>query len=198
VLANRQPSDRRSSCPWRWECWWSRLPPPNPVCTKRSPLPHQADDTSTCERWRLATLLLLGSCCGECTGVAHVVPGGRDPAVGTLDVGDAELVDMAVEGVGDPARMSADARDCAAAATRRAAQADVVEDDADRGAVGAQPEATAPLSRRAVRSHDPRWEPGAVLSHAGICRERGEQSVPLPRRHVFNRLHTTLNLLDVA
>jgi hypothetical protein len=30
-----------------------------------------------------------------------VVPGGLDPAVGTLDVRDAELVDMAVEEVGD-------------------------------------------------------------------------------------------------
>jgi Resolvase, N terminal domain len=34
------------------------------------------------------------------TGIAHVVPGGRDPAVGTLDVHDAEFVDMAVEGIG--------------------------------------------------------------------------------------------------
>jgi hypothetical protein len=42
-------------------------------------------------------------------GVAHVVPGGRDPAVGALDVRDAELVDVAVERIGDTAHMPADA-----------------------------------------------------------------------------------------
>jgi hypothetical protein len=31
-----------------------------------------------------------------------------DPAVGTLDVGDAELVDMAVEGIGDAADVPSD------------------------------------------------------------------------------------------
>jgi hypothetical protein len=45
----------------------------------------------------------------------------------------------------------------------------VAQDDADRGALAAQPEATAPLSRLAVRRHDPRWEPGALAAHAGIC-----------------------------
>jgi hypothetical protein len=33
---------------------------------------------------------------------------GLDPAVGTLDVRDAELVDMAVEGIGDAAHMPSD------------------------------------------------------------------------------------------
>jgi hypothetical protein len=53
--------------------------------------------------------------------------------------------------------------------TQPAAQADVAEDDADRGALAAQPEATAPLSRLVVRRHDPRWEPGALAAHAGIA-----------------------------
>ena len=42
----------------------------------------------------------LGSRHGERTRVAQVVPGGLDPAVGALDVRDAELVDIAMEGVG--------------------------------------------------------------------------------------------------
>jgi RNA-directed DNA polymerase len=42
------------------------------------------------------------------------------------------------------------------------------------GALAAQPEATAPLSRLAVRRHDPRWEPGALAAHAGICAGGGE------------------------
>jgi len=42
--------------------------------------------------------------------VAHVVPGGLDPAVGTLDVRDAELVDVAVEGIGDAADVPSDAK----------------------------------------------------------------------------------------
>jgi hypothetical protein len=36
------------------------------------------------------------------------IPGGLDPAIGALDVRDAELVDMAVEGIGDAAYMPAD------------------------------------------------------------------------------------------
>ena len=70
-------------------------------------------------------------------------------------------------------------------ATQPAAQADVAEDDADRGALVAQPEAPAPLSRLAVRRHDPRWEPGALAAHAGICAGGGEQSPSLPRRVIF-------------
>jgi Reverse transcriptase (RNA-dependent DNA polymerase) len=58
---------------------------------------------------------------------------------------------------------------CAAPAAKPAAQADVAEDDEDRGALAAQPEVAAPLSRLAVRRHDPRWEPGAVVPLAGIC-----------------------------
>jgi hypothetical protein len=45
-------------------------------------------------RWRLAALLLLGPYHCERAGVAHDVPGGLDPAVGALDVREAELVDM--------------------------------------------------------------------------------------------------------
>jgi hypothetical protein len=72
--------------------------------------PHQADnDTNACQRWRLAVFLLLCRC-HEGTGVAHVVPGGLAPAVGALDVGDAEVVDMAVDGIGDAAHVPADAK----------------------------------------------------------------------------------------
>ena len=57
------------------------------------------------KRWRLAP----PSCssvpaAANAPRVAHVVPGGRDPAVGVLDVRDAELVDMAVERIGDAAQ----------------------------------------------------------------------------------------------
>jgi hypothetical protein len=68
------------------------------------------DHTGAGKRLWLAALLLLRPCYGERTGVAHVVPGGLDPAVGTLDVRDAELVDMAVEGIGDAADVPADAK----------------------------------------------------------------------------------------
>jgi len=49
----------------------------------------------------LAAFLLLGRCRCKRTGIARIVPGSLDPAGGTLDVRDAELVDMAVEGIGD-------------------------------------------------------------------------------------------------
>jgi hypothetical protein len=72
------------------------------VCTECSPSPHEADDYGGANnRRRLAAILLFGACRCERTGVAHVVPGGLDPAVGALDVRDAERVDMAVEGGGD-------------------------------------------------------------------------------------------------
>jgi hypothetical protein len=51
--------------------------------------------------------LLLGRCCRERTGIAHVVPGESRSAVGTLDVCDAELVDVAVERIGDAAHACA-------------------------------------------------------------------------------------------
>jgi hypothetical protein len=51
-----------------------------------------ADLAGAGERWRLAAFLLLGPRRGERTGIAHVVPGGLDPAVGALDVHKAELV----------------------------------------------------------------------------------------------------------
>src|SRR5918996_2216682 len=61
----------------------------------RSPSPHEAEDhTAADERRRRAAFLLLGACRCEGTGVAHVVPGGLDPAAGTLDVCDPEFVDM--------------------------------------------------------------------------------------------------------
>ena len=78
---------------------------------KRSSSPHQADDhTSASYRRRLPALLLLGRRRGKRTRIAHVVPGGLDPAVGALDVRDAELVDMTVEGVGDAADVPPDAK----------------------------------------------------------------------------------------
>jgi hypothetical protein len=70
---------------------------------------HEADDdTSAGKRWRLAAFLLLGPSHGERTRVAHVVPGGLDPAVGTLDVRDAKLVDIAAEGIADVAHVPRD------------------------------------------------------------------------------------------
>ena len=84
------------------------------------------------------------------------------------------------------------------AATQPATQADVAEDDADRGALAAQPEVAAPLSRLAVRRHDPRWEPGALAAHAGICAGGGEQSPSLPRLLKFQGLINTLLFVDIA
>jgi hypothetical protein len=73
------------------------------------PSPHETDDhTGAGKGWRLAAFLLLSSCRGERTGIAHVVPRGRDPAVGVLDVGDAEL--MTVEGIGDAIQVLPDAK----------------------------------------------------------------------------------------
>ena len=70
------------------------------------------DDASACKRWlAIPAFLLLASCHCERTGVAHIVPGCPDPAVGALDLRDAELVDMAVEGIGDAAHVLADAED---------------------------------------------------------------------------------------
>jgi hypothetical protein len=54
-------------------------------------------------------------------------------------------------------------------AAKPATQAHVAEDDADRGALAAQPKTPALLSRLAVRRHDPGWEHGALAAHAGIC-----------------------------
>jgi hypothetical protein len=70
--------------------------------------PYHADDhTGASKGWRLGALLLLGPCRCERTAVAHVVPGGLDSAVRALDVRDAELVDVAVEGFGDAAHVGA-------------------------------------------------------------------------------------------
>ena len=49
-------------------------------------LTHQADHgTRTWKRWQPAAFLLVGPCRCERSRVAHVVPGGLDPAVGALD-----------------------------------------------------------------------------------------------------------------
>jgi hypothetical protein len=72
---------------------------------------HETDDhTGAGQRWRPAAPLLLSACHGERAGGAHVDVGGLDPAVGTLDMGDAELVDTAIEGIGDAAQVPADAK----------------------------------------------------------------------------------------
>jgi hypothetical protein len=56
-----------------------------------------------------------------------------------------------------------------------------------RGALAAQPEVAAPLSRLAVRRHDPRWEPGALAAHAGICAGGGRPYRNSMRRVRFSR-----------
>ena len=50
--------------------------------------------------------------------------------------------------------------------------------------------------RLAVRRHDPRWQPGAVVPLAGICAGGGEQSPSLPRQLVLQRLIPTLRYFD--
>jgi hypothetical protein len=77
-------------------------------------------------------------------------------------------------------------------------QGGVAADDADRGMLAAQPETPAPLSRLAVRRHDPRWEPGAVLPLAGICAGGGEQSPSLPRLGIFQRLRIPHHQVDLC
>lgn len=52
--------------------------------------------------------LLFGRCHSKGAGVAHSIPGGCDRAVGALDLGDAERVDAAVEGIGDAADVPSD------------------------------------------------------------------------------------------
>jgi hypothetical protein len=82
---------------------------PDMGCTGRSRSPHQADDdTGAGKRWWLAAFLFLGRSRCERAAVAHVVPGGLDPAVGALDMRDAERVDLTVEGIGDAAHMPSD------------------------------------------------------------------------------------------
>jgi hypothetical protein len=72
---------------------------------------HQTDHhPGACKRWRLAAFLLLGRCRRELAGVAHVVPGGRDPAIGALHMRDAELIDVAVKGISDAAHVPSDAK----------------------------------------------------------------------------------------
>jgi hypothetical protein len=80
----------------------------------------------------------------------------------------------------------------------RATPADVTADDETMRIV-AQPETPAPLSRLAVRRHDPRHrqEPGAVVPLAGICAGGGEQSPSLPRLHIFQCISTTLNQVNL-
>jgi hypothetical protein len=53
--------------------------------------------------------------------------------------------------------------------------------------VAANPREPPPLtlSRLAVRRPDPRWKPGALAAHAGICAGGGKQSPSLPRQSFF-------------
>jgi resolvase-like protein len=72
-----------SACPVRWPCRRSPRRRPHPIRQTTSQAPASG---------RLAARLFPGCCHGERTRVAHVVPGGLDPAVGALDVGNPELV----------------------------------------------------------------------------------------------------------
>src|SRR5262244_742186 len=53
----------------------------------------------------------------------------------------------------------------------------------------------APVARKAVPRHHPRWEPGALTAPAGICAGGGEQSLSLPRPPSVMR---TVRLIAVA
>jgi hypothetical protein len=78
---------------------------PNQVSSKLSRSPHEADDhPGACQRVAAyhPAFLLFGSCHGERTAAAHVVPGGLDPAVGALEVRDTDLVNMAAKGSAMP------------------------------------------------------------------------------------------------
>jgi hypothetical protein len=68
-----------------------------------------------------------------------------------------------------------------AAAPRPHSTHDLAQDEPlDRPVDTARTSAT-PASRRALRRHIPRWEPGAIIPLAGICAGGGEQSPSLPR-----------------
>jgi hypothetical protein len=54
--------------------------------------------------------------------------------------------------------------------------------------IGLIPTHPAPVARKAVPRHHPRWEPGALTAPAGICAGGGEQSLSLPRPF-GSRLH---------
>ena len=67
-------------------------------------------------------------------------------------------------------------------AAQPAVPADVPGYDADRGAFGCPARAPAPpVPTGGSERHDPRQEPGAVVSHARICAGGDEQSPSLPR-----------------
>jgi hypothetical protein len=84
------------------------------ICTKAPPSPHYADDhTGAGKRWRLAALLLFGPCHGERTGARSCCSRWSHPAVGALDVGDAELVDMALKELAMPLTCLPMPRPCA-------------------------------------------------------------------------------------
>jgi hypothetical protein len=63
-------------------------------------------------------------------------------------------------------------------AAKPAAPADVAEDDADRGALAVQPEATAPISRLAVPRHDRGGSP--VRKQRTLGSVRGRRAIALP------------------
>ena len=47
------------------------------------------------------------------------------------------------------------------------------------------------LSRLAVRRNDPRWGPGALAAHAGICAGAASNRHPYRDSRFFNGLQTT-------
>ena len=62
------------------------------------------------DEWQVSDLIeieVADRARGDVVGVA--VDRGLDPAVGALEMRDAELVDLAVEGIGDAAHMPPDA-----------------------------------------------------------------------------------------
>src|SRR5271166_5478685 len=59
-------------------------------------------------------------------------------------------------------------------APQPAASINVGPNEDDRGPVPANPAHPASVAREAVPRHDPRWEPGALAAHAGICAGGGE------------------------
>src|SRR4029077_823495 len=66
-------------------------------------------------------------------------------------------------------------------APRPTAPIDVDANEDDRRPVPAIPTYPAPVARKAVPRHHPRWEPGALAAPAGICAGGGEKSPSLPR-----------------
>ena len=64
----------------------------------------------------------------------------------------------------------------------------VDENEADRRPAPAVPTHPAPVARKEVPRHHPRWEPGALAALAGICAGGGEKSPSLPRPPTLRHL----------